>query len=1312
MKDRIRTNSIRNIRKSFPRFLALLIMSALGVFTFIGLTATGPDMVSTLDRYLDEHNNYDIKIISDMGLDPEDVDAVKKLEGVKNAEGIYSRDVIAYIGKSEMVVNISSPPDDINKIDVLSGHFPEKKNEIAVEENLLRFFNMKHGDTFTIMDEGFHEKEVTITGTVKSPLFFNNVEVDPHRGVTNIGSGTIHFYAYAPKENFDQDYLTNIYVTVDGAIDQTTASDNYEARVKDVRNRIETIKEERGESRLKNIREKARSEIESKAQESQAKLDEADAQLKEAKKKLEDARKQLDDGKEQLEKNGKELDNAKLQLEDAKSKLEEKEIEYEEGKKLIADAGAELAGKETELAAARDMLEQARITIDEKQHELDKAAGQLADAKRTIDEKDAEAETAKKLIADGEKTLNDKQKELDEAGAALESAKVQLEEKKKQAAEAKELLDEGKKELDERQSQFDEALLMVESLKKEYDSIMDPEKFPEEVIEREKERLANIIAVVRKFLMQIADGIRDGSITIEKAVELFKEAIESYVRVPTVIERIIFLRLALDEMEPAIEEGRKALQEGWDKYNKGLAEYEEGMKQLDEAQKQYDDGMRQYNEGVDALKQAWAQLDEKKDELNEGLKLLEKGKRDYQDSLRQFNDGKALFDSAKAEYEKNRLLFSDGEAKFSLAKSEYESGLKMLQDGGTAIEDARKLYEDGLSQYTQGRELFEKATGELKKGEEEYLDGLRKYRSGLAEYEAGKANFDDEIEKAQSTLDGLNLPRWYVEDRMSYTTYSDYIGDARSIMNLSKVFPVVFILVAVMVSLISMNRMVEFDRLEIGTLKSLGFSRERILTKYASFALLATSIGGAVGAVLGLIILPSLIINIYKILFEIPKIHLGLNPLTTFLGYFLVILIVSGSGLLTAVLVMREKPAFLFRPKAPKLGKSILLEKIPGIWKKIRFSDKITIRNIFRYKRRVIVTICGIIGCTALMLAGFGLKDAIVDIPAMQFERVMKFDATVYVNGLNDTPEDNKKLDSLFDQKEINKYTDTMRINGELDGSEISVYVARDNKSISGVIKLNDYKTKKPLELKTGEVVITDKLASVKNIKVGDSITFTDLDKNDFTYKVSGITENYFDHIIYMNENTYEKNQHGLEYKPNMIFLQLSDIDDTQKEKLSERILSNENALNLTYKETLIKNADNMLKSLDKVVVILIVLSAVLSFVVLFNLSNININERKRELATLKVLGFYEREVDGYITKENVIITIVGIAAGLLLGILLTRVVVSTVEIEKARFINVIKPLSFIISAAMASLFTLIVNRITHLNLKRINMIDSLKSVE
>lgn len=539
-------------------------------------------------------------------------------------------------------------------------------------------------------------------------------------------------------------------------------------------------------------------------------------------------------------------------------------------------------------------------------------------------------------------------------------------------------------------------------------------------------------------------------------------------------------------------------------------------------------------------------------------------------------------------------------------------------------------------------------------------------------------------------------------DRLDDSTYKSYIDDAKSIENLSSLFPIVFYAVAILVSLVSMNRMVEDDRIIIGTFKSLGFDNKHILTKYLLFSLIATILGGLIGAVAGIFIIPTMINNIYKILFDLPKFYYGLNLIPTLIGFFFSAVCICGVTLFTVLKVLKEKPAELLRPKSPKAGKRILIEK-SKIWKKISFSNKITIRNLVRYKKRVIITILSITGCCALMLCGFGIKDSIADLPTKQYEYIIQEDATIILNNV-----DYNQANDILNKKEIKDNTKIMNINGTIDNYDINIDILDDN--YGNFINFYDVNNKEKVSLEDDSVIISDKLASLLKVKKGDSITFYDSSLNEYTYKISAVCEYYISHYVYMSKNTYEKTNN--KYYVNCAYLNLIDLNETQKNALQIELLENENVLNLSYVSSIISSANDMLKTLNKVVIILIVLSAMLSFVVLYNLSSINIQERKREIATLKVLGFYPKEVDHYITTENIILTIFGIILGLIFGYFFTNIVVSTVEIEYVRFIHKIKIFSYVYSALMSIIFTLIVNFITHFSLKNINMIESLKSVE
>ncbi len=1044
IKNRLKTNSYRNIKKSLPRFFSLLIMSFLGVFVYAGLQATSPDMLNSLDNYFDEYNTYDIKVISTLGLTNNDIASLKKISNVKDVEGINSVDSLIKINKKDLVINVTSLPRNINKLKILSGRLPSKENEIVIEENMLKENNLHLGDTINLDNSSFNNEKAKIVGTIESTLYLNNVNTSPGRGSTNIGTGKIDYYTYMLKDNFNQDYLTGIYLTVKDARNEVTSSDKYDALVNDASKRIESIK------------------------------------------------------KTQEEKRYKELYN------DTSLEIINKEKEYLE----------ELAKVKAELDANKEKL-------DKVNEELIQANDKLLPAK----------------------------KELDQANSKLIETKNSLNTWK---------------------NGLDQARLDLETGKNNYQNTLNQYGLTEDNLQQNINDLKEYISQIERILEKV-----------EKDSSLY----------------------------------------------------------------------RFYSEKLTTL--------------NEQL-----------NSLEQLKSTGILLKNKEQEYNNNLASYNSAYSSYSSSLNEYQNNLQKYNN-------SYNTYQENLNSYNSK---------------------LEEYNKSLKEYEDNEKKLKDEIDKANETLDTIAYPVWYIYDRYDNSTYSDYIDDTNSIGNLSKLFPAIFFAVAILISLISMNRMVEEDRIEIGTLKSLGFENKHIRQKYVIFASIATIIGGLLGATLGLVIIPNLISNIYKVLFTLPKLELDLNIVTTVISFFLILICITGTSILTVNKVLKEKPADLMRPKAPKNGKRVLLEKVKFIWNNINFSKKITIRNIARYKKRVIMTVTGIAGCTALILTGFGIRDSITDIPKGNFDDTFNYDALVYVNN-------QKKInDEVFENDKIKNFVKLKAVSATVKDTSANLIISNNNEELSKFINLIDVKTKEKVSLKTDEAIITDKLAEVTGLKQGDKIEILDADNNVYNLKITAVVQMYFQHYIFINKDTYDKV--NKRYRPNLVSLQTKKLSEKQEQILTKELFTNSEVLNVVYKRASKAAATNRLKSLNSVVVILIVLASMLSFVVLYNLSNININERKREIATLKVLGFYNNEVDNYITKENIILTIIGIVLGLVLGYFLTNAVVSTVEVESARFIHQIKVASYIYSAILSIMFTVIVNIITHFNLKKIDMIESLKSVE
>ena len=554
-------------------------------------------------------------------------------------------------------------------------------------------------------------------------------------------------------------------------------------------------------------------------------------------------------------------------------------------------------------------------------------------------------------------------------------------------------------------------------------------------------------------------------------------------------------------------------------------------------------------------------------------------------------------------------------------------------------------------------------------------------------------------------------PKWYIYDRLDNTSYKELINASDNLKKIGNIFPIIFFAISVLVSLISMMRMIEEDRVENGTLKSLGYNSFHITLKYVIYSLLATTIGSSVGAIFGSYIIPSVIWNIYKKIFFIPKFIYLLKSDYNALGLWICILCICGTSVIVCIKNLREVPANLMRPKAPKSGKKILLERINFIWKKLKFSDKITIRNIFRYKSRVITTVLGIAGCTSLILAGFGLKDSIKDVTDFQFNNIIKYDKLLMTNeSINQIDIEKELLNDDKVENFTNVNTQNIKVLFNDEEQEVTMITPDDFNNISKSISLIDLKTNNIIDnISDNSCIISEKTAKLLDIDVGDKISLLDNDNNKYDIKVSYIIKNYINQYLYINKNTY--NNLFNNYKINSVLISLKDEDKNSKE-FDKKYISNGYALTIVDNDDIKSSMNDMLGSIDSIVAILIIAAASLAFVVLYNLSNINISERKREIATLKVLGFYPSEVDKYINRETVLLTILGIGIGLLFGSYLSHFIISTCEPDYIMFDRHVYTLSYFYSLFITVIFTIIVTIVTHFNLKKINMVTSLKNVE
>ena len=614
----------------------------------------------------------------------------------------------------------------------------------------------------------------------------------------------------------------------------------------------------------------------------------------------------------------------------------------------------------------------------------------------------------------------------------------------------------------------------------------------------------------------------------------------------------------------------------------------------------------------------------------------------------------------------------------------YES---IIDEANNKIKEALELYTNNKQELDYNYNLVSSfMTEEMKK---EFEDNYKKL-------EEAKEKIDNEKEK----LDKISKGTWYIQKRKNNTGYTSIIEAIQTIDNIANMFPIIFYMVAILISLTSMTRMIEEERIEIGTLKSLGYTNLTIMSKYLLYSFLACIIGGVLGMSLGFYLLPGIVWKLYSLFYyAVPGFVCKYRLLSGIIGTLFAFICIGGATYIVANSELKEQASQLMRPKAPKNGKKILLENIPFIWKHFNFSNKVTTRNIFRYKKRSITTIIGISGCTALLVTGFGIKDSVVEIPNKQFKEIIKYDSSIILS--NDS-----EIEKIVDKIKPEIYVESKGISGIIESKEkdfeTNIVVFKNNTELNKVYDLKALKDKKKLTLDDEGIIITDKIAKSLNKKINDNIKIN-IDGINYKLKIKGITKNYVGHYIYMNKKYYESTIS--KYETNMLLVKGSNAKNKE-------ILKFDSVSSINRVSKMIKNASIMFDAMNYVVILLIIASALLDFVVLYNLANVNISERQREIATLKVLGFYDKEVDDYINKENIIFTIIGIILGMVFGIFIIDLIVASIEIDNLRIIRYIKPISFVYSALITITFSFIVNIIIHFILKKINMIESLKSIE
>ena len=1258
------------IGKSKARFLALLAIITLGVAFFAGIKAAGPDMLDTANQYYEDNNLYDLKVLSTYGLEEADI-AI--LDETADLSVHPMRTVDIEMEGSDFLVKVfplQSGADPVNAYALVDGRLPETSGEVALDakQNLSSTYQI--GDTITFRHESdedlsdeekenrisLKEQEYTVVGFVDSPMYIETIM----RGSTNVGKGSLDAFVVVPESDILGSIYTEAYLTMAPTVAETGYTDAYDEQVDRLADEVELALNGRPLERINEIR----AEGQRKIRDAEDELQEGKDKLAEAEQELQDARQQLDDGT----------------------------ALYEENRQLFLD----------EIAQAESTLTASQAEIDAGMAEYRAGLATYLENKALYDEAKVAWEAQKKAL----QGQNDSDASLDALLASLPDTP-----EGREIAELAQMLLDGQAEVEATQSSLEMKALELQeraaALASKGELLLAEQMSLEADAAAYQKELAIFTADMTAFQTEKAIKQAEFS-TRQAAIDSERAALEELdpETDPSVAERLT----ALDEEQAALDAERAALAQAETELTVRQSELEQEGASLSTRQEALTAAAAAFQ--AERASEEAALLEEQRLLESAGNELAARGEEllDQQQLLEEkiaafMADAEAQIAAADAQFAEQVIALENGRLKLASAFSQLEDGQIQINNGWSELE----------SQRVSGEQALGEAWQEIQQGEAAYQEGLVTFTAERVDAEIEIADGERQVAEAKQALADLIEPVYYVTDRSGNPGYQEYRDNADRISAIAEIFPVFFFLIAALVSFTTMARKVDEQRQQMGTLKGLGYSDFDIAKKYLIYAAIACIVGTSLGLVAGYNIFPAVIFDAYGSMYSLPSVKI-----TYYLSYALISIAIAllctiGPAAWAAHASLRENPAMMMRPKAPKNGKRVLLERVTFIWDRLSFNSKITVRNLMRYKARNMMTILGVAGCTALILTGYGIKNSISGLADTQFNDVMRYNAITAMR-----PEASAEEIASYDElvaatPEITDHLKVVQESYKLDKKgvnlqNVTVFAPLESENLPDFVSLRDRITQEPIVLTDEGAVISEKLANLADVGPGDSIEIRNDEMQTYQIPIQAVTENYVNHYIYLTPSLYEE-----------IFIQaaepttdllLFDEPESWERSFGSEVMGEQAVALVTFINSVDRSFAETLGSLDVVTLVLIVSAASLAFVVLYSLTNINVSERIRELSTIKVLGFYDVEVSMYIYRESLVLTLLGILFGFVLGKILSTVVLKMVEIDFMMFPPTIMPISYLYAGLLSLLFSSVVMLIMHRKLKQVDMIEALKSVE
>ena len=1307
----------RSIAHSKGRFISIMLLMALGSFALVGLFVAGPDMRATGEAYFGEYSLADLTVMSDYGLDDDDVAAINQASGTTAVEYGYFKDVT--VEGSTDAMRVMSMPDEVSQLELVDGRMPEREGEIAVDTNVGEQYAV--GSTITVSEKPnalsdetcLNNTEYTVVGHVHTPEIISIVNM----GQSTAGTGSLKGYAVVVGEEFDSD----VYMTARMTFEDTEGVDPYSNEYRDLvqahKSEVEGLIADRPAARLATVMADAQEAID----DGQAEVADAKRQLADAKQTLDDAAQtladaatQLADGQAQIDDAEAQITDGEAQIADAQGQIDDNQATLDAAAATIAEGEAQLASKagdlraaESQLAAAKAQLDAAKATLDEKapqvaaaEAQLPAAKQQLSEGQRAYDEGTAQLEEAKAQV----QAYDDGRAQLEAAYAELDAGQAEVDAGRSEVAEKT-------AELDAVADQAEAARAMLEKLDDAVATATQQVSDSEARIAALQEQIGTEANPVRRAALQAELAAAQAKLQAQQAYLAQLQAMAATDEVTSAREQVA----QYDAARASIAEATAQLDEAQQGIDAGRAEADEKKTQLDAVAEQVEAARAEIPQKEQELAAAKEQLDA----ASAQIAAAEAGIASYYEGLAAYQQGLATYAQGLQAYETGRAALNAAADQLASGKAEYASGAAALAAARETLASKVDELASAKTQVAEAKQTLAEKLAEYNDGVAEYEDGLAEYNEALPDALEKISDGESDLADARARLAKYDTPAYETDTRretLGSEAYKTYDTVSEIIDSLAKVFPVLLYLVAAFVTLSTMTRMVDEERINSGTLKALGYRDGDVALKFVLYGALAGGIGAVLGIVLGHTLLPYIVYSAYGAKFTLPPIQLGFYPAITLFALALAGL----CAVLPAALAVRrelgEKPAALLLPKPPAGGSKIMLERIRPLWGRMSFTHKVTARNLFRYKQRMFMTVLGVAGAACMLVAGFGVQHSIQQMGAKQFGDILKYDMIVARSSTATDAQlaeldDALAADGVAAQVALHYESVSLTAGANNDKQEITLLVPEQTSDLDEYLDLRDRKSGEKLGLDGDGAVISERLATLLGVGVGDEVEFTAADGSARTVRVSGVCEMYMGHFIVMSRGTYE-GCYDKGFEANAAMVRLEDGSLSSVEEQAAGFMQLKAVKSVAQNTALQSQVDTVVVSLNKIMGILILVAGMLAVVIMYNLTNINVSERMRELSTIKVLGFHSNETTMYIYRETILLTALGLIAGWLLGVALHQYILNVVPPDNVMFNPELALIEFIVPAIVVGAIALALYFVELRRLSTVDMLEALKSVE